>query len=262
MKKYWMAAVGCLMLAGCTQPVAHRGEGQVAFTCELLDAVGVTRSDTRQLPEGVLPASGDLKLVISGEEGEIASYATMAEYDQPLLKEGDYTAAFTYGDPSAEGAGKGYFAGGCFWGVEYHFRHREGVVSATSGYMGGRTDAPSYPEVCSGSTGHAETVRVVFDPAIVSFEELARLFFEIHDPTQVNRQGPDIGEQYRSEIFYTSEDQRLTADALTDRLTARGYDVATRLTPAGVFWPAEAYHQNHYDLRGTVPYCHLRVKRF
>ncbi len=155
-----------------------------------------------------------------------------------------------------------YFAGGCFWGVEYHFRHREGVVSATSGYMGGRTDAPSYPEVCSGSTGHAETVRVVFDPAIVSFEELARLFFEIHDPTQVNRQGPDIGEQYRSEIFYTSEDQRLTADALTDRLTARGYDVATRLTPAGVFWPAEAYHQNHYDLRGTVPYCHLRVKRF
>lgn len=113
MKKYWMAAVGCLMLAGCTQPVAHRGEGQVAFTCELLDAVGVTRSDTRQLPEGVLPASGDLKLVISGEEGEIASYATMAEYDQPLLKEGDYTAAFTYGDPSAEGAGKGYFAGGC-----------------------------------------------------------------------------------------------------------------------------------------------------
>lgn len=155
-----------------------------------------------------------------------------------------------------------YFAGGCFWGVEYHFRHRTGVVSATSGYMGGRTESPTYPEVCSGATGHAETVRVVFDPEIVTFEELARLFFEIHDPTQVNRQGPDIGEQYRSEIFYVNEEQRRTADALIDRLTFNGYDVATRLTPAGTFWPAEEYHQNHYDLRGSVPYCHLRVKRF
>ena len=155
-----------------------------------------------------------------------------------------------------------YFAGGCFWGVEYHFRHRAGVVSATSGYMGGRTDSPTYPEVCSGATGHAETVRVIFDPEIVSFEELARLFFEIHDPTQVNRQGPDIGEQYRSEIFYTSEAQRRTADALIDRLTAAGYDVATRLTPAATFWPAEAYHQDYYDRRGVTPSCHLRIKRF
>lgn len=155
-----------------------------------------------------------------------------------------------------------YFAGGCFWGVEYYMASAPGVVSAESGYMGGRTDSPTYEQVCSGRTGHAETVKVVYDPKVTSFEQLCKLFFEIHDPTQENRQGPDIGEQYRSEIFYTSPEQKEIAERLIDRLVVNGYDVATRLTPATVFWPAEDYHQRYYSQKGTTPYCHRRVNRF
>lgn len=154
------------------------------------------------------------------------------------------------------------FAGGCFWGVEYHFAKVPGVLSAEAGYIGGNIDNPSYEDVCTGRTGHAEAVRVVFAPDIVSYETLARLFFEIHDPEQVNRQGPDIGEQYRSEIFYTNEMQRETAEKLIDKLVTAGYDVATRLTPASHFWPAEDYHQNYYDRNGKTPYCHRYTKRF
>ena len=121
---------------------------------------------------------------------------------------------------------------------------------------------PSYEDVCTGRTGHAEAVRVTFDPSETNFETLARLFFEIHDPEQVNRQGPDRGEQYRSEIFYNSEEQRRTAERLIDRLVAKGYDVATRLTPAGPFWKAEDYHQEYYLRKGTTPYCHKYTRRF
>ena len=155
-----------------------------------------------------------------------------------------------------------YFAGGCFWGVEHLMKKSAGVVSVEPGYMGGNLADPSYEDVCRGDTGHAETVRVLFDPAEVSYEALAKLFFEIHDPTHINRQGPDIGHQYRSAVFYASEQQRQAAEGLIDELTAKGYDVATELTPAGDFWPAEEYHHNHYDRKGTEPYCHSYVKRF
>lgn len=155
-----------------------------------------------------------------------------------------------------------WFAGGCFWGVEYHFDQVPGVIAAVSGYMGGHADHPTYPQVCGGETGHAETVQVTFDPTRTSYEELARLFFEIHDPTQVNRQGPDIGPQYRSVIFYGNEAQRQVAERLVGLLRARGLAVATRIEPAGTFWPAEEYHQDYYRRRGTTPYCHTRVRRF
>ncbi len=154
------------------------------------------------------------------------------------------------------------FAGGCFWGVEYMLSKLPGVRSVESGYIGGKTQNPTYEEVCSRRTGHAEAVRVTFDPQQVSYEEVARLFFEIHDPTQLNRQGPDIGDQYRSEIFYTSEDQRRTAEKLMAELRARGFAVVTRLTPASTFWPAEDYHQRYYERKGTLPYCHVYTKRF
>lgn len=154
------------------------------------------------------------------------------------------------------------FAGGCFWGVEYMLASQPGVLDAEAGYTGGRTEHPTYEEVCGHRTGHAEAVRVTFDPAQVSYEELARLFFEIHDPTQAGRQGPDVGPQYRSEIFYTSPEQRKTAVRLIAELRARGYRVVTRVTPAGSFWPAEAYHQDYYERRGTQPYCHVYTKRF
>lgn len=154
------------------------------------------------------------------------------------------------------------FAGGCFWGVEHMLAQVPGVLDVESGYTGGRTDNPTYEEVCSHRTGHAEAVRVVFDPSKVSYETLARLFFEIHDPTQSDGQGPDIGDQYRSEIFYNSPEQQAVAERLIAELRANGYDVVTRLTPATRFWPAERYHQDYYERKGTQPYCHSYTKRF
>lgn len=155
-----------------------------------------------------------------------------------------------------------YFAGGCFWGVEHMLRQLDGVVDVESGYMGGSTPSPTYEQVSRGRTGHAETVRVRFDPSRVSYETLARLFFEIHDPTQENGQGPDIGDQYRSEIFYTSPEQRAVAYRLISLLRAKGYEVVTEVAPAGRFWPAEAYHQDYYLRKGTRPYCHGYTRRF
>ncbi len=157
---------------------------------------------------------------------------------------------------------KAYFAGGCFWGTEYYFQQSEGVLSTTVGYMGGEKDDPSYREVTTGRTGHAETVEVVYDPEKTSFETLARLFFEIHDPTQVNRQGPDIGNQYRSEIFYVDEEQKKTAEKLIDILKEKGYKVATKLSKADKFWKGEDYHQDYYMNKQSKPYCHFYTERF
>lgn len=157
---------------------------------------------------------------------------------------------------------KAYFAGGCFWGTEYLFQNAEGVISSRVGYMGGRKQDPTYREVCGGSTGHTEAIEVVYDPAETTYEKLARLFFEIHDPTQVNRQGPDIGEQYRSAIFYLDKEQKQTAEKLIRILGEKGYEIATELTPASTFWEAEEYHQDYYRNRGGSPYCHTRKEIF
>jgi len=154
------------------------------------------------------------------------------------------------------------FASGCFWGTEYFLQKLDGVISAESGYTGGTKENPTYEEVCTGKTGHAEAVQVVFDPEKVSYEELARVFFETHDPTQVNRQGPDIGTQYRSAIFYLNDEQKEVAEKLVALLREKGYDVATEITPAGTFWKAENYHQDYYTRTGGVPYCHGYRKLF
>lgn len=154
------------------------------------------------------------------------------------------------------------FAGGCFWGVEYHFEKVKGVLSVVSGYTGGHTDKPSYREVCDGSTGHIESVKVTYDPQQTDYETLARLFFEIHDPTQVDRQGPDIGEQYRSVVFYENDEQKQIAQKLIDILKNKGYKVVTRLQPATTFWNAEDYHQDYYEKKHSKPYCHFYTKRF
>jgi peptide methionine sulfoxide reductase msrA/msrB len=155
-----------------------------------------------------------------------------------------------------------YFAGGCFWGTEYLLEKAEGVISVRVGYMGGRIEKPTYQQVCDGRTGHAETAEIVFDPTITNYEKLARLFFEIHDPTQVNRQGPDIGDQYRSAIFYVDDTQKQVVTNLIDILKNKGYNVVTESSQAGTFWPAEDYHQDYYDHNGKQPYCHFYQKRF
>ncbi|WP_299581109.1 bifunctional methionine sulfoxide reductase B/A protein [uncultured Sunxiuqinia sp.] len=166
------------------------------------------------------------------------------------------------GTPRKTASDTAYFAGGCFWGVEYYLEQAPGVKSVESGYMGGSKKNPSYQEVSYHKTGHAEVVRVIFNPSETDYESLARLFFEIHDPTQVNRQGPDVGDQYRSEIFYRTVEQKEIAEKLIRILEKKGYDVATRLSPAASFWLAEDYHQNYYVNKGGTPYCHKRVQRF
>jgi len=152
--------------------------------------------------------------------------------------------------------------GGCFWCTEAIYKYVNGVVDVKPGYIGGNNENPTYEEVCSGMTGHAEAVRVIYNPDSVSYEDLAKLYFETHDPTQVDRQGPDIGTQYRSEIFYTNDEQKKIASDLIKQLESKGLKVATKLTLASTFWVAEDYHQDYYLKTGKQPYCHKYIKRF
>lgn len=163
---------------------------------------------------------------------------------------------------NAEGIETAIFAGGCFWGVEYYMQKQPGVITVESGYTGGDKEDPSYEQVCRKNTGHAEAVRITFDNTKTDYETLAKMFFEIHNPTQTDGQGPDIGEQYRSEVFYTTPKQKEIAEKLIAQLRNKGYDVATQITPAATFWTAEDYHQNYYLRKGTEPYCHSYTKRF
>lgn len=154
------------------------------------------------------------------------------------------------------------FAGGCFWGVEHLFEQKKGVYSAVSGYTGGTLADPTYQDVLTHTSGHLEAVKVYYNPMEVSYEELAMFFFEIHDPTQTDGQGPDIGNQYLSAIFYRSRSEFDTAVRLIEILEAKGLKIATTLRGAAIFYPAEEYHQDYYVRKGSQPYCHAWVKRF
>ena len=152
-----------------------------------------------------------------------------------------------------------FFAAGCFWGVEHVMKSVDGVISSEAGYMGGTAKSPTYEQVCAGKTGHAETVKVVFDPAKTSYETLLSYFWRLHDPTTLNRQGPDIGDQYRSVIFYSDERQKEKAE-----LSKKGFDksgvfkakAVTQIVPAGIFWPAEDYHQDYFSSH-PERVCHI-----
>ena len=149
------------------------------------------------------------------------------------------------------------FAAGCFWGVEAAFAQIPGVLDAVSGYIGGRTERPTYREVCAHTTGHAEAVEVTFDPQRVSYDQLLSVFWQIHDPTQLNRQGPDVGDQYRSAIFTHSDAQLAAATASRDReQTNQKRPIVTQIAPAPKFWPAEEYHQNYFEKNGGAA-CHV-----
>jgi peptide methionine sulfoxide reductase msrA/msrB len=164
--------------------------------------------------------------------------------------------------PVAGETGRAVFAGGCFWGVEHFFLKKEGVMDTTVGYTGGDKAYPTYQEVSYTDTGHVEAIEIIYDPAKVTYIELAMLFFEIHDPTQTNGQGPDLGDQYLSRVFYENETQKETAQELIGILEEKGLKVATELEQAVAFWPAEDYHQEYYAGNGKVPYCHAYTKRF
>jgi peptide methionine sulfoxide reductase msrA/msrB len=180
-----------------------------------------------QLPPESLPARGD-----NGTSGSAARGAT------------------------AEVA---YFAGGCFWGIQHYFKEGPGVLEAISGYMQGNVDHPTYRQVCSNTTGHAETVKVVFDPTKITYRRLLEAFFVMHDPTQLNRQGPDYGSQYRSGIWTVNDEQRREAEAYIRDLAASGRygsrKIVTQVEPAKTFWPAEDYHQDYIDKNGAA--CHV-----
>jgi methionine-S-sulfoxide reductase len=148
--------------------------------------------------------------------------------------------------------------GGCFWCLEAVFDRLRGVKSVESGYAGGHVDNPTYRQVCNGDTGHVEVIRVTFDPSVITFTDLLEIFFEIHDPTTLNRQGNDAGEQYRSVIYYTSEEQKKAAEAVIASLTAQKKypdPIVTTIEPAPKFYMAEDYHQEYYENNRTQPYC-------
>jgi peptide-methionine (S)-S-oxide reductase len=153
---------------------------------------------------------------------------------------------------------KATFGAGCFWGVEYVYRRVPGVIDVQVGYSGGLTPNPTYEEVCSHTTGHAEVAQVTFDPDRVSYDQLLEVFWAMHDPTQIDRQGPDIGDQYRSVIFAHDEDQARQAEASKERAQPRfGQPIATKIQPLEAFYPAEGYHQAYYEKNGHTPYCHV-----
>ena len=158
--------------------------------------------------------------------------------------------------------GRAIFASGCFWGTEHFLQRAKGVISTTVGYTGGYVDKPTYKQVCSGRTGHAEAVEVIYDKNITNYEKLCKIFFETHDPGQLNRQGPDRGTQYRSGVFYIDEGQKKIAQKLIKQLTDKKVKVVTEITKSEKFYKAEGYHQNWYLKVNKKPYCHFYKKKF
>jgi peptide-methionine (S)-S-oxide reductase len=155
------------------------------------------------------------------------------------------------------------FGNGCFWCTEAVFQQLEGVIKVTSGYSGGKVEKPTYKQVCAGNTGHAECLNIIYDPAKISFDELLEVFWETHDPTTLNRQGNDVGTQYRSVIFYHNEEQKAKAEKYKTELDKSGAyanPIVTTLEPFVKFYPAEDYHQNYFNDNGNVPYCQLVVR--
>lgn len=153
-------------------------------------------------------------------------------------------------------------AGGCFWGIDYYFRQLPGVLKLEVGYTGGTLAHPTYQQICQGNSGHFEATRVIYDIARVNYQKVLQYFFEIHDPTQQNGQGPDIGHQYQSAVFYYNPEQHAIAQSLLSQLKEKGYKASTQLLPVTTFWAAEEYHQNYYAKQHNQPYCHRFVKKF
>ena len=153
-------------------------------------------------------------------------------------------------------------AAGCFWGVEYYFKRFAGVLKTEVGYIGGTTVNPSYENICTGETGHYEAIRVVYDPQKVSDDAILKYFFEIHDPTQIDGQGPDRAHQYLSRIFYYNETQQKISLKIIQQLVNKWYSIVTQVLPMAVFWRAEEYHQDYYEKQHKTPYCHQYVKKF
>ncbi len=230
-QRVWIGAiVGVTLCAGCSTGGESSAAGRVLGAAEKRPAGGNTDSNSKENSVS--------------QTSNVSGAATSAP-----------AAAATSGANSVVAT----FGGGCFWGVEESFRQVGGVTATAVGYMGGAKKNPTYKEVCTDQTGHAEVVHVTYDPQKVSYEALLNVFFKVHDPTQVNRQGPDVGAQYRSVIFFHSPEQRAVADRVIDELTRAGRfkkPIATQVAPAAEFWRAEEYHQQYLSKRG-LSNCHV-----
>ncbi len=181
--------------------------------------------------------------------------AAHAEHPHPWIAE--ELASMTKND---NGPAIATFGAGCFWCVEAVLEQVDGVVGVQSGYMGGTVDDPTYRQICTGDTGHAEVVQVTFDPEVLPYEALLEWFWRLHDPTTLNRQGADVGTQYRSAIFYHSEEQRAAAESSKENASAQFDDpIVTEITPAATFWSAEEYHQDYYRANKTAGYCRMVI---
>ena len=258
-------------VAGAVRRVPDADGRRVEITCancgghlgHVFEGEGFTERNTRHCVNSL-----SMKFAPAGSDEEKAALARMADKVSAASTDGAAgsgpavtPAAATQTSASGGCTANAIVAGGCFWGVEDAFQKIPGVCEAVSGYTGGHTVNPSYEDVCRGDTGHAEAVLVRFDPARVSYEQILRRFFEIHDPGQMNRQGPDWGEQYRSAVFYENAEQKAVAQKLVARLQELGYKVVTQLAPAGPFYAAEAYHQDFTSRTGRGA-CHMSVPRF
>ena len=193
----------------------------------------------------------------------LAAFCTPQEKSSQSFKTND-NMSMDLNNPSTElKTDTATFAIGCFWCTEAVFTELKGVLKVTSGYTGGQTDNPNYKEVCTGQTGHAECLQIIYDPAVISFDELLEVFWETHDPTTLNRQGNDVGTQYRSGIFYHNAEQKLKAEqykAKLDKSGAFSAPIVTEITPAVKFYPAENYHQDYYAQNGSQPYCYYVIR--
>ena len=237
----------------------HSNCGWPSFDDEIPGAVHrQLDSDGRRIEITCAACGGHLGHVFVGEELTPKNTRHCVNSASLVFRPASQPASAAASQPATQEA---IFAGGCFWGVEHLFEQVPGVVDAVSGYTGGTVANPTYKQVCSGRTGHAEAVKVVFDPTQLSYEQLAKYFFEIHDPTQRDRQGPDVGSQYRSAVFYADDQQKRTAEKLIAQLRDNGYRVVTQVVPAGEFYPAEEYHQDYIDKHPDRA-CHAPVQRF
>lgn len=230
----------------------HSGCGWPAFDDEIPGAVTrIPDTDGRRIEIVCAACNGHLGHVFQGEG-----------FTTKNVRHCVNSVSLEFIPTAAKPYDTAYFANGCFWGTQYWFDKTPGVIQTRVGYTGGHVQNPTYKQVCTGNTGHAECIEVVFDTTKTNYKSLAKLFFNTHDPTQINRQGPDIGEQYRSEIFYTSAQQKQIADELFVELYKNGYDVATEITEIKKFYPAEDYHQQYYEKKQGTPYCHVFKEKF
>lgn len=231
----------------------HSGCGWPSFDAEILGTVKrELDSDGRRTEILCIRCNAHLGHVFQGE-----GYTPLSTRHCVNSLSLDFVESLTVEDSC-----EAIIAGGCFWGIEYYFKKLPGVLKTEVGYSGGSLEFPEYKEVCDGRTQHLEVVRVIFDTAVLSYTEVIKYFFEIHDPTQIDGQGPDVGSQYLSAIFYYNQEQLDIAKNLIIKLEKLGYKVVTKLKPVSIFWPAEAYHQDYYNVNQKLPYCHTWQDKF